>query len=140
MASRAERYPSDYFKASDLPANGKTVVIAKIEMEEVGQDRQVKTVIYFRGEDKRLVCNPTNWDLAAGFLGDNDDLWIGKSIVIYPTTTPFAGKQVPCIRIRRPRQTAQPQVPRSSPPIQQRRHVDDLPPPDEFGDPGFDPE
>ncbi len=66
---------------------------------------QSKTVLSFRGTDRRLPLNLTNWDAIASITGcgDTDD-WFGHSIELYATVTALGGKTVPCIRIRAPAQ------------------------------------
>jgi hypothetical protein len=67
-------------------------------------------VAYFRGCEKQLVLNGTNWDLIATALYEEDsDSWPGKVIELFPTTTPFGAKVVPCIRVRRYRPSQPPQ-------------------------------
>jgi hypothetical protein len=60
----------------------------------------VKWVLSFQGKEKRLVLNATNAKLIGAMHGDEMDLWIGKVIKLYPTTTTMNGSVVPCIRVR----------------------------------------
>jgi hypothetical protein len=104
MVTKSDALPSKYLKAADIPAQGLPVKIAKIEREKVGTEQKEKWVVYFRGVEKQLVLNGTNWDLIAAALREEDsDAWIGKTIELYPTQTPFGGKLVDCIRVRRHR-------------------------------------
>jgi hypothetical protein len=98
---RSERFPSKYVQAADLPAQGVTVVIDHLKMEEVGQEKHRKPVLYFRDKKKGLVVNSTNDQLIGELLGSDDDReWKGERICLYPTTTPFKGEMVACIRVR----------------------------------------
>ncbi len=95
-------FPSKYFKAADLDGQPKLVIISRWATEEVGKQRDHKPVLYFQGEDKALVCNVTNARTIAKILDTRDiDAWIGKEIVLYPTTTEFAGEMMDCIRVAR---------------------------------------
>jgi hypothetical protein len=51
---RSERFPSKYVQAADLPEDGVTVVIDHLRMEEVGQEKHKKPVLYFQGAKKGL--------------------------------------------------------------------------------------
>jgi hypothetical protein len=133
MVTRNEAFPSRYYKAADLPVEGKLVTVAKLELEMIGTDRKEKYVLYFRHDEKQLVLNVTNWDLIAAFAGADSDEWVGKQIVIFPTTTAFGGKVTDCIRVRRPRSKPAPAQPNRAPPIEAGSLT---PPPDEEGDPG----
>ena len=67
-----------------------------------GRD-QTKLVVYFRGAKKPLVANLTNYEIIATIVGDDEtDNWRGVRVELYPTTVPFQGKVMDCIRIRRP--------------------------------------
>ena len=115
MPTKSEAFPSRFFKAADIPPAGLVLQIAKVEHEKVGPDQEDKWVAYFKGQEKQLVLNSTNWDLTAAALREDDsDNWIGKTIELYPTTTQFGGKMVDCIRVRRHRPA--PQVSPSLPP------------------------
>src|SRR6516165_7874046 len=128
MVTRNEAFPSKYLKASDLPARGKVFKIAKLQIERVGLDQEEKYALFFKGEDKALILNVTNWDAIAEFCGADSDTWAGKDIVLYPDKTTFGGKTVDCIRVRRTK------------PPQARQPEPEEPPPDEDGDPGFQAE
>jgi hypothetical protein len=108
MVTRNEAFPSRFFKAADITEEGLPLKIAKVEQEKVGPDQELKWVLYFKGHDKQLVLNGTNWDLIAAALREEDsDNWIGKTIELYPTQTQFGKKMVDCIRVRRYRPAAQ---------------------------------
>jgi len=102
MVTRNEAFPTRFFKAADIPSEGLPLKIAKVEQEKVGPDQELKWVVYFKGQDKQLILNGTNWDLIAAALHEEDsDDWIGKTIELFPTQTPFGKKIVDCIRVRR---------------------------------------
>jgi hypothetical protein len=129
MVTRSEAFPSKYWKAADLPPGGKALKIAKLSIEKVGLDQSEKHVLFFKGEDKQLILNITNWDAIAALCGADSDQWTGKTIVIFPTQTTFGGKTVDCIRVRQPK-----------PPPLAKKPEPEEPPPDQDGDPGFQSE
>jgi hypothetical protein len=96
-----DAFPSKYLKASDLKGAEPVVTIAKVEMEAVGRDREMKAVVYFQGKEKGVVLNKTNSNKIAQIAGsfDTDD-WAGVSVKLYATETEFGGETVECIRIK----------------------------------------
>lgn len=62
--------------------------------------KQKKPVVYFEGTDKGLALNITNVRTIGGMHGFKAEGWVGKRIVLYPTTTTFGPKTVECIRVR----------------------------------------
>ena len=82
MVTRNEAFPSKYWKASDLSPRGKVFKIAKLQLERVGLDQEEKYVLFFKGEDKQLILNITNWDAIAEFCGADSDTWTGRDIVL----------------------------------------------------------
>ena len=97
-----DAFPSKYMKAGDLPEEGsQAFTIEKITLEEIGQDRQTKPVIYFEEFDRALVCNKTNARTIARSLGSEEfDDWIGQTVRLYRTETDFKGDIVEAIRVR----------------------------------------
>lgn len=96
-----DAFPSKYIKASDLPEDGTTTVtIEKIEMQEVGKEKQNKPVITFEELDKAFVCNKTNANSIAKVTGSrNMDEWIGKQIRLFRAEVEFQGEMVESIRV-----------------------------------------
>lgn len=101
-------FPSKYLKADDLQGKEVTLIIHRVEMEDVsGDNSEHKPVMYFMGKQKGLVLNKTNADTCRlAFGSDETEEWHGKSIVIYPATTNFQGRTVPCLRLRVPAEAA----------------------------------
>ena len=96
-------FPSKYLKASDLPEDGVAVpfTIKEVVTEEIGRDKQVKPVIYFKGQDKGFVANKTNCNTIAKALGSRDtDDWEGKTILLYSTEVQFGDEMVESIRVK----------------------------------------
>lgn len=94
-------YPSNYLKADDLQGKSVTVVIQKVEIEEIGQgrDKESKPVLYFRGKDKGVVLNKTNANTITKLYGGETDDWVGKAITLVPREVEFQGEMVLSIRV-----------------------------------------
>jgi hypothetical protein len=92
-------FPSRFVKAADIGDKEVVVTIDRVEMEDVGDDH--KPVAYFKGTEKGLVLNRTNWDrisLAAGT--DDSDEWPGVRIMLITEPVTYGGKTSPAIRVR----------------------------------------
>jgi hypothetical protein len=135
MPTRDDLFPSKHLKYTDLNGKPAVVEIEKAPSEKMrGLDgaEQVKTVLHFKGAEKDLPLNMTNWDACAAICGPDTDDWAGHVIELYPDTTPMGGKTVGCIRIRKP--TKKPPSKAALPP---KKPVLPEPPPEDPDDPGF---
>jgi hypothetical protein len=94
---------SRFLKAADL-AGEKKFRIKEVTEEEVGQDRDrtKKLVVWFTNDERGLVLNKTNNRTIRGAFGDAVDGWVGKVIIIFPTTVDMRGKLTPALRVRIP--------------------------------------
>jgi hypothetical protein len=84
------------------------VTIDRFEEENVAREDQptdMKWVMYFKDNEKGLVMNSTNLQLAAIAFGTQEtDEWIGRSLVLYhDPNVSFGGKLVGGIRVRAPK-------------------------------------
>jgi hypothetical protein len=112
MAKRDEVFGSGkYLKASDLkglPGKAITVTISDALLETIKDrdgEEKTKTVLSFKGAQKRLPLNQTNWDAIAEITGEDDtDNWQGHAVQLYATVTDLKGSRVDCLRIRHPDQ------------------------------------
>lgn len=98
----SEAFPSDYLKASDLKGKSATVTIDKVELVEIGKDREKETklLITFVGKSKGLICNKTNSRTIQKVLGTEEtDDWVGKRIIIEPREVEFGSEVVWAIRV-----------------------------------------
>jgi hypothetical protein len=102
---KRDAYPSKYFKATDFPDKP---MVLKIEMtrlepfENNGKSEE-KLVMYFVGQKSGLVVGPTVWEQIADVTGSDDtEDWPGHWLELYRDKTPFGGKMVDCIRVRKP--------------------------------------
>jgi len=94
-------FPTKYLQASDLDGADVPVTITGCEIEEMGKDKERKPVLSFKGTEKKLVLNKTNWSVIAKVLGtDETDDWIGQRITLYPTEVESFGETVMAIRVR----------------------------------------
>jgi hypothetical protein len=94
-------FPSKYLKAADLQDRNVSVVIERVELEEVG-DTERKPVLHFQARTKGLVLNKTNSRVIAAQYGDDTDSWTGRSLVLFPAMVDFRGDSVEAIRIKVP--------------------------------------
>lgn len=94
-------FPSKYMKASDLPEETLVpFVIEEIKMEEVGREKSIKPIIYFKDQDKGFCCNKTNANSIKKVLGSGDtEDWVGKTIKLYSTEVQFGDEMVESIRV-----------------------------------------
>lgn len=91
-----------YIKAEDLQGKAIRVSIERVDIEEIKSDagKEKKLVAHFSGKDKGLVLNRTNADALNEIFGTDDyEQWTGP-VVLYPDTTMFGGKKVPCVRVK----------------------------------------
>ena len=82
MAKRNEVFPSRYLKEADLGGKPLEVEVERAPQEELGSgdDKDEKTVLYFRGMTKVLPLNITNWDSVADIAGDDTVDWPGARL------------------------------------------------------------
>jgi hypothetical protein len=116
---KRDAYPSKYFKATDFPDKP---MVLKIEMtrletfENNGKSAE-KLVMYFVGQKSGLVVGPTVWEQIADVTGSDDtEDWPGHWLELYRNKTPFGGKMVDCIRVRKPDATPKKPSKKSPPP------------------------
>jgi hypothetical protein len=106
-------YPTKYFVATDFPETPKVLQIETARREEFkdGDKSVEKLVVYFVGQKSGLVVGPTVWDQIADVVAadgiskfDSDDFtkWKDHWVELYRDRTPFGGKMVACIRVRKP--------------------------------------
>lgn len=105
-----EAFPSKYIKTEDLEGKTLNVTIERVITETIKKDdgsTEEKRIVYFKGAQRGMVLNQTNWNAIADISGQqDDDDWPGTKIMLYPTKTQFGAKIVPCIRIMGPAQNA----------------------------------
>lgn len=96
-----EAFPSNYLKAADLGKARPVVTIAGIRSDKLGDDD--RRILSFKGKDKEMVLNRTNWNMIAEITGqDDDDNWVGHQIQLYVARVDYQGKRVDAIRVDYP--------------------------------------
>jgi hypothetical protein len=107
--ARRETVPSyktafgSFLKTEDLQGKPIRVVVEDVAFHDVKGEQGVerKLVAKFAGKDKGLILNMTNCELMDQITGTDDfEQWAGHTVILYPTTTKFGNKTVPCLRIR----------------------------------------
>ena len=121
-----ELFPSKVQKADDYSLNEeRTEVIRGVRVETMGNER--KPVVHFNGAAP-LVLNVTNGSTLNAAFGNDTDDWVGRSVVIYRTTTEFQGKVTPCLRLRIAKGAArQPVEPLPPAPVEDVGSTDSIP-------------
>ena len=99
LASSYDR--SRFFKAADLE-HEKKFRIKSVTEEVFGEQKEKKPVVWFTKDERGLALNIINRRTLQGAFGDETDGWVGKIIIIYPTTVDFRGKPTPGLRVRIP--------------------------------------
>ena len=92
-----------FLKTEDLQGRQIRVIVEAVELEEVKGEHgmEKKLVARFVGKDKGLILNMTNCETLGQIAGSEDyDEWGGTALILYPTTTKFGNKTVPCLRIK----------------------------------------
>ncbi len=108
MPTMEDFFTSNYIKASDLQGHEVPVLIERFEAIEVGDKKEKKCALYFKGKKKALLLNKTNASKIANGYGSNLNDWIGKEILLYPDETQYQGQVVPCLRVRLPASKLEP--------------------------------
>jgi hypothetical protein len=95
-------FPSRYLTSEDCdPAI--MVTVKKVTIEEVGQKKDRRPIVFFHEVEKGLVANKTNFAAIAKASGHDDtDRWNGTKVQLIKSETNFAGEIVPCIRVKIP--------------------------------------
>lgn len=116
----SEAFSGNYLKAADLP-QPRVFVIQSATMQTIGEEKTSKPVLRFIGEQRGLVLNKVNGLEISSWYGDDTTAWVNQPVELYASTTFFSGRQVPCIRVRRPAVQYQPQPVQQQPtaPVQQ---------------------
>jgi hypothetical protein len=115
-----------FLKTEDLQGKAIRVVIDEVGLQDIKGDSgtERKLVVKFAGKDKGLILNQTNCELLEQITGTDDyEQWGGHTVILYPTTTKFGNKTVPCLRIRQ-NAAAKPAPP---PPPVEDELLDELP-------------
>lgn len=96
-----DAFPSNYLKAADLQGHTVSVVIDRVERENIGKN-EMKLILYFQNKQKGMVLNKTNARNIAALYGDDTDDWPGHQLILFEAMVDFQGKTVPALRVRGP--------------------------------------
>jgi hypothetical protein len=116
-----DSFPSKYLKASDLGGRQVTVKIDRVELEEVGRDKEQRPILYFVGKQKGCVLNKTNANKIASAYGQDTEDWTHRALILFEAMVDYAGDTVPAIRIKVPPAGDYRSPSRQDPPAQERR-------------------
>ena len=97
-----EAFPSKYIAHTDIDGKRTILTMTEVKTEEVGKDKDLKAVLYFKGTDKGLVLNKTNARVIGEAYGEDTDNWFGQKISLYVVDTEYQGKPAKGIRVRIP--------------------------------------
>ncbi len=100
---RSDAFPSPWLKADDVSGVGEMYTMDKVAMVEL-DDREnggkiAKPALYFRGEEKALLLNATNWDRIVDQHGPDSDKWAGKKVKLHLEAITAFNKTSDCIRV-----------------------------------------
>ncbi len=100
----AQMFPSKFLEANDLaPGQFVEVTIVGLDYAQVqsdGSDVSVMYTLHLAEHRKPMKLNKTNAQIIADVLKlDDTDAWKGKRIRVFPTTTTYAGRTYPVIRV-----------------------------------------
>lgn len=117
-----EMFPGNFLKAADFPA-ARTLTIKAVAIEEIGDEKARKPVLFFFEEQRGLVLNKTNANMLAHYYGPNTDAWLNRPTELFAEPVSFQGQIVSAIRVRMPQPPVMqqpapvPQPAQSAPPI-----------------------
>jgi hypothetical protein len=106
MPRKQDVIQKKHYRAVDYPdgwAQTVEVEMSRLEKFQNGHDETEKLVVYFKRQKPGLVVGSVVWDQFAEVTGtDESNDWKGHLVELYRDKTPFQGKLVPCIRVRKP--------------------------------------
>lgn len=96
--------PKELISGADVhDAKGRSIslnaTIAGLKQIEVGQDKELRWALTFRGTERKLTLNVTNKDKLVKLFGAETDDWIGKKVALYGAEATFGGKTTQAVRI-----------------------------------------
>ena len=99
--------PKEFLSGADVhDSHGKptelAATISGVRQVEVGQNKETRWALTFKGSDRKLTLNKTNLGTLIELFGAETDEWAGKSIALVGTTTEYQGKRVQAIRVAPP--------------------------------------
>ncbi len=107
MPDMSKAFPGRWMKASDLP-QPRILTITNLT-QSTYQDGSPSWGLSFRETEQELGLNKTNTQKLIELFGQFSEQWTGQQIEAFATTVEMRGETVPCVRLRAPSQTQQPQ-------------------------------
>ena len=106
-ASKYYQSSSKLLKAEDLKTD-RGYAEVEVEVHEIfeeemseGSETRIKLSLGFKGRDKRLLLNVTNYRVLEGAFTSETQHWLGKMLVIHVDPyVQYQGSIVPGLRIR----------------------------------------
>ena len=91
----------NYLSHVDLQQPYQVCTIGNVDQQLVGQGQaaEQKICVTFNEYSKPLALNKTNLKRIAGLYTTDANAWIGKAVLLYRSTTDFAGKITQCLRL-----------------------------------------
>jgi hypothetical protein len=107
MATKADRFPKQYFNAAMLKAKPLVLTIEEERLEEIEDRKSGKTlnksVLHFKETETKLILNGINFDLVAEVTREPDSAnWGGHNIELFCDRTTVGSDRVDCVRVRAP--------------------------------------
>jgi hypothetical protein len=101
---------SKFLTAADYPRPA-ILTIQMTSEDPIGEEQQVKPIVWFEKVERGLVLNRTNMNMLIELFGLESDAWAGQRIEIFtdPNVT-YAGRRTPALRLRAPQQRVAPPV------------------------------
>ena len=124
MPRKQDVIQKKHYRAADYPDGwAQTVEVEMARLEKFQNDETEKLVVYFKRQKPGLVVGSVVWDQFAEVTGtDESNDWKGHLVELYRDKTPFQGKMVPCIRVRKPgtppQKSSKKPAPKGKPPEQ----------------------
>ena len=102
MVSYRTFYDSKWLRACDLLGEARPVTISAVAPGKVGKESDEKSVlvIRFAEYEKPLGANITNANSIGRIYGPDIDQWVGKRVILFPTTCMLGEVEKECIRIK----------------------------------------
>jgi len=100
MVDLEDRFTGNYITSEALKENAelcKPLEIEEIFFDEVGKEEKV--IIAFKGIEKSLVLNQTNFLKIKESLGSESDDWIGAKLTLKVEKAMFQNRKVDSVRI-----------------------------------------
>ena len=100
MQKVSDLYGGRLLKAADLNGQVHQLRIESVRVEEVGDEKKDKLVLYFAAQKKGCALNATNANRMATACGDDPAGWPGHTVELFSEPVSFNGKLVDGIRVR----------------------------------------